>query len=280
MNVLSHVLVALRLAAFLALLVLVLPGCDSIEIPPPPPPPGTSNVVYLWIGADADAFTWCGFQTAGCPNGDTNFGRNGTLPIAYTQLDLKRTYVHFDLPTLPAGSEVEEAYLELYHGGRNEDGRTDDIDIPVARVPSAWDPLTITHNNQPFQGMPGMFTALNLKSQAWSGTADIAGDVSALFANPSANFGFALYWPTMNPPTEKGFYGINDIRRTRTDLGLSPRLLVKVVLPEGMTASDITLNPLLSTDDLNPPGSGSILMVQTVSGGNDWPASWNVTRGQ
>ncbi|HLA64705.1 MAG TPA: DNRLRE domain-containing protein, partial [Rhodothermales bacterium] len=235
--------------------------------------------VYLWVGANADAFTWCGLQTPGCPYGDANFGRNGILPVAFTQLDIKRTYVHFDLPTLPAGTEVQEAYLELYHGGRNEDGRSDDVDIPVALVPTAWDPMTITHNNQPIVGTPGSFTALNLRSQSWSGTPDIAGQVAAMFADPSSNHGFALTWPSPAQPIEKGFTGINDIRRTRTDLGQSPRLLVRVRLPEGRTASDIVLPPLLSTNDLNPAGSGPILMVRTTSGGSDWPTSWNVTRG-
>jgi hypothetical protein len=65
----------------------------------------------------------------------------------------------------------------------------------------------------------------------------------------------------------------------RADLGQSPRLFVKVLLPEGRTAADITLDPLLSSTDLNSPGTGPILMVRTVSGGTDWPASWNVTRG-
>lgn len=240
---------------------------------------GNSNIVYLWIGANADAFTWCGFQTAGCPYGDANFGKNGTLPVAFTQLDLKRTYVHFDLPGLPDGTEVEEAYLELYHAGKNEDGRTDDINIPVATVPSAWDPMTITHNNQPFQQTPSGFTSIDLRSQAWSATPNIDVHVTDMFANPSTNFGFAVYWPTMNPPTEKGFYGINDIRRKRNDLGLSPRLLVKVVLPDGQTVADITLNPLLSSTDIAPAGSGPILMVRTASGGDSWPDSWDVVAG-
>lgn len=278
MKALDFLFTGARLAAFLGLLTLVLPACDVVTVPTTLT--GNSNIVYMWIGADADAFTWCALNTAGCPYGDANFGRHGTLPVGFTQLDLKRTYVHFDLPTLPDGTQVEEAYLELYHGGRNEDGRTDDIDIPVALVPTAWDPMTITHNNQPFQSPPSSFASINLKSQAWSGTRDIAAEVSGLFANPGTNNGFAVHWPSPAPPTEKGFYGINDIRRTRDDLGLSPRLLVKVVLPEGMTAADITLNPLLSTNDLNPPGSGPILMVRTISGGADWPAAWNVTRGQ
>src|SRR5690606_18288515 len=169
----------------LVALVVLLPGCTILTTSEEEGPTGTSNIVYMWIGANADAFTWCSFQTAGCPYGDANFGRNGTLAVAYTQLDLKRTYVNFDLPGLPDGTEVTEAYLELYHGGKNEDGRTDDIDIPVALVPSAWDPMTITHNNQPFQHTPAGFTTLNLKSQAWSGTVNISSQVSGLFANPT-----------------------------------------------------------------------------------------------
>lgn len=267
------------LALFVCVLLLIAPGCSLIT-DSTSGGDDDSNIVYLWIGADADAFTWCALTAPGCPNGETNYGRNGTLPVAFTQLDLKRTYVHFDLPTLPSDTQVEEAYLELYYGSRNEDGRSDDINIPVALVPTAWDPLTITHNNQPFQSTPTGFTAINLNSQAWSGTQNIAVEVRGLFADPASNHGFAVYWPSASPPAEKGFYGINDIRRTRTDLWLSPRLLVKVVLPEGMTAADITLNPLLNTNDLNPSGAGPILMVQTFSGGDDWPDSWDVTKGQ
>ena len=269
----------LRLATALGVLALASPACSLIS-DSTSGGDNDSNIVYMWIGADADAFTWCALNAPGCPNGETNYGRNGTLPIAFTQLDLKRTYLHFELPTLPSGTNVEEAYLELYNGSRNEDGRSDDINIPVALVPTVWDPLTITHNNQPFQSTPSGFAAINLNSQAWSGTQNIAFEMRSLFASPASNNGFVIYWPSASPPAEKAFYGINDIRRTRTNLWLSPRLLVKVVLPEGMTAADITLNPLLNTDDLNPSGAGPILMVQTFSGGSDWPDSWGVTKGQ
>ncbi|MEL6771124.1 MAG: DNRLRE domain-containing protein [Bacteroidota bacterium] len=281
---------SLRSALALLLGLALLPaftGCDLIEqleeeIDETDVPLATGTV-YMWIGADMDATVSCGPLTVpGCPEADNNYGTQGGLSVSFNGVGIKRSYVHFGLPTLPEGSTVDEAYFEMYHGGQNEDGQSDDITIPVTLAGAPWKPLEITYNNQPNRSTSGSSGfGLTLNSMDWSGTADIANLVQSHFDSPATNYGYVVYWGSnAGNGIEKGFYSINDYRRTRTDLGLSPRMLVKVTLPPGYTTADIDLAPTLNADsDLNPRGSGPILMVRFASGTSDWPDAWNVTRG-
>ena len=137
-------------ATSLSLASLLLAGCL------PPQNSGTaSGTVYLWVGADKDTYGSCGNIGLGCPEQNQTFGQNGTLPVAYNGVALKKTYVHWTPPTFPAGTVIEEAYIELWHGGMNEDGQSDEIDIPVVDAQAPWSPETLTWANQPNNSLTG-----------------------------------------------------------------------------------------------------------------------------
>lgn len=258
--------------------IITLAGCDVIAPIVPPVPPAQSDVVCLWIGADKD--TYASYGTSGS-EADRNFGRDGGLVVAAGVLARKNSYVHFTPPTMPEGTEILEAKLELYHGGRNEDGYgTDDIVLNVGVIRNEpWSPLTLTWSNRPDRGgAPPSEFPLYLRSQAWSGTSDIAGAVRTMLSEPGTNYGFVISRSDifMDRQVEKGFYSNNDYRRRQNDLGLSPRLLVKIKLPPGKTTADMSLGFLPADNDLGRIPQ-PITMVRFV-GSNQWPADWDVTR--
>ena len=237
-----------------------------------------SGTVYLWISSDKDAYASCG-ATASCEEQLRNFGTHNQLVVADWEFAHKRSYVHFPIPTLPDSTEILEAYIELFHSGKNEDGKSDDILIPVALSFAAWSPLTLNWSNKP-EGTnpPGSHFSLKLESQAWSGSPDITGWVKQIFANPSTFFGFTFWWSQqMNGGLgiEKGFYSNNDLSRTQNDLGKAPRLLLKLKLPSGKTTNDITLPFFAPDNDLtNLPRPTTMMLFRS---GSDWPSDWNVS---
>jgi hypothetical protein len=234
-------------------------------------------VVFLWLGADKDAFVSCGRAGPPCPLQDRNFGREGFVSVSKSAIELRKGYVHFGLPTLPPGTVVEEAYFEMYHPAQREDGQTDDIQIPVGRASGAWTALGLTLGNEPNRSLVGGETAIKLNSMNWSGTPNISHIVRDWYATPASNNGFYLYWSQETPGIDKGFYSNNDVRRRVDNLGLSPRLLVRVRLAAGRSASEIVLPPLLADNDLS--FSGRSVLMGLVRAGSDWPAEWMVRKG-
>jgi hypothetical protein len=230
--------------------------------------------VAMWIAADMDTHT--SFQEP-----QRNFGQ---IPLVVADLPKgKPTYVRFLMPTLP-GIEVLRAKLELFHSGKNEDGLTDDIQIPVVSNTLPWSPCTLTWNNAP-QPFTGNEFVLNLRSQAWSGTTTddpkLLAAVARQLLHPDQNHGFIFNYPATFPGIEKGFYSDNELSRTSTNLDRAPRLLLIVKLAPGATSSVITLPPLPPDNDLNtaaPPGTGTILMLKVAPApGLIWPPSWDVS---
>lgn len=248
-------------------------GCNLLA---PPEDEEASGTVFLWVSSDKDAYTSCG--GVGCPEGGNNYGTQGFLPVANNPPInvLKKGYVHFTPPTFPEGTEIQEAYFEMFHGATMEDGHTDDIDIPVAEGAGAWSPLTLTHANQPNPDLTGSFTTINLKSNAWSGTPNIADRVIAWHDTPSSNNGLVTYWVYAGAGVEKGFSSNNHTSRTATDLGQAPRLLIKAKFPDGTSTSDMQLGALPADNDIDL--GTEVLMVRFQSG-DDWPEEWAVTRG-
>jgi hypothetical protein len=260
--------------AFVSLLTLGVGACDIGTVVNSGAVSATGNTICIWVAADKDAYVATGRVGE---EANSNFGHNGSLAVASGPLGRKQSYVHFTPPTLPEGSQVIEARLELYNGARNGDGTSDDINIAVGRVSDAWNPSTITWNNQPFNsGFPLAEATLRLRSDAWCGTGDIAGIVREMLADPQKNEGFFLWYQDPGGrQVDKGFYSDNDFRRKRNALGLSPRLLMRVQLPAGASMLDLRLGFLIPDHDLERLGSE--ITMDSVVTASTWPAHWNVT---
>ena len=254
----KHVLVVLTISAF------AIAGCSSDN-------PVTSNgdasgVVHLWIGADMDA-------TVDVTMPDVNWGQDGYNRVALGTTKAKRSYIHFMIPNFPEGTTVLEAHVELYHGGKNEDGVTDEINIPFLEASDTWRADEITWNNQP-AFTPGGTHFIDLISQSWSASDDYTPETQAYFDSPASHRGIVVYWSSTSLFIEKGFSSNNSITRTASDMGEAPRLLAKIRLPEGKTMSDVTLPPFPDGTDLSFPGE-EILMLR-YSSAADWPEDWDV----
>lgn len=261
----------MRMIRLLLLLAVLAAGCQVQSNNPLQT--GSSDVVCLWIAADKDAHV--SYGRAG-EEADRNFGKQGSLIVSGLQSITpgKTSYIHFPSPIVPSGSEVLEARLEVFMGGKNEDGTPDDITINGGMMTGTpWSPETVTWNTRPGGNnpAPSHFT-MRLRSQNWCNSQNIAGFATEMIANPGKYDGLALHLPTQ-VNAHKSFYSNNDIRRKQNDLGLSPRLLVKLKLPAGKTASDISMPFLISDTDLAL--ARPILMVR-FSTGAEWPKDWNV----
>ena len=270
-----------RLTATLALAALALlwSGCNILKDDATIVAPGGSGTVCYWIAADKD--TYASFGRTG-EEGDLTFGQHGTLAVAVGPVGRKRIYLHFARPNFPAGSEILFAKMELFHPGKNEDGSSDDIELGVASIRTEpWSPATLTWNNRPDRSTPHFEEfAIALRSQAWSGSGNIKSFIDDMFANPSAHYGFmiGLRDGFFANQIEKGFYANNDIRRKQNDLGLSPRLLLKVRLPAGKRINDVTM-PFLPTDHDLGKLPMPVTMVRFAQS-DGFPSDWNVSPNQ
>ncbi|MCC7437514.1 MAG: DNRLRE domain-containing protein [Armatimonadetes bacterium] len=243
------------------------PGPDSTE--------KFADTICVWLASDRD--TYASYGRVG-EEADRNFADYSPLAIAKGELARKQAYVNFARPVFPQGAEILEAKFEMFHGGKNEDGTTDDILVNVGSIKNeAWSRSTLTWNNRPDRGgvPPVDVPPIRLRSQAWSGTDNIAGAAQEmLITQPNNHYGFVVSLGQVFG-VEKGFYSNNDIRRKRDDMGLSPRMVMKIRLPAGKTTQDIQM-PFLSPDH---DFSKLVQPITTIrfSPSNDYPADWNVS---
>ncbi|MBL7988560.1 MAG: DNRLRE domain-containing protein [Chlorobi bacterium] len=242
-----------------------------------PDTPAVGGTVCVWLASDRD--TYASFGRVG-EEADRNFGDYGSLVVAKGELANKLSYVNFARPTFPEGTEILEAKFEMFHGGKNEDGTTDDLLLNVGAIKNEpWGRSTLTWNNRPDRGgvPPSDVGELRLRSQAWSGTNNILGAAKELLlTQPDRHYGFVVsLGQVFGAGVEKGFYSNNDYRRKRDDMALSPRMVMKIRLPAGKTTSDIKM-PFLSPDH---DFSKLVQPITTIhfSPGSDYPAEWNVS---
>jgi len=131
---------------------------------------------------------------------NTNFGNEVEIPsLAWTingTLYVERSFIKFDLTSIPASSTILTAYLSLYAVDVNDPiGQHSSMSGPnngwIERVTASWDESTITWNNQP---------AVTLQNHvelpaSGSPSQNYIGDVTQLtqdILNASVNYGFRL----------------------------------------------------------------------------------------
>lgn len=266
----------------LFLLALASVGC---QLPTQPGSGSTSNndIAYIWNSAYTD--TYISSQEP-----DRNFLPNELMAAQYAVGPLgpgmKTTcYVKFIMPVMPQGSVVEEAYFEVFHGGKNEDGTTDDITFNVSEVEQPFNARTVTWNNGPdgrlfVAGQPISPNSNRFRSQDWCSTPNISGLIQKYIDEPSTNNGFRVTISDLRT-YYKGFYSVNSFGRTRTELGKAPRIVMKIRMPAGTANSSNISWPNVPADhDLARfPTGQNIKISEYQFGGADFPPSWNVKKG-
>ncbi len=229
-----------------------------------------SGTVYYWLASDADTYVECLNIVAPCAGEQIDRSTNPGLVVAHTPGVIKRSYINFPMPIFPDGTVIEEAYLELYHSGTNEDGKSDDINLSVTRVKPIWNAATMTFQNQPIPVESGEEFKMDLKSDDWSGTSNMAFSLQKDIVENRDLEGFVVFIRNKEPGYEKGFHSGNHSSRSLDNLGMGPRLMLKVTLPQGSSTSSVRFN-----NNHFDGSSGSFFGVQYRSGIN-WPADWDV----
>jgi len=249
-----------------ALSSLLFSGCDLVNDLGQNQP--FNSEVYYWISSDADTFVECNTQSGGCSGDSTDHSGFDFLSVTHNENSIKRSYINFPKITFPQGTEIQEAYFELFHNAKNEDGKSDDILIDVNRVHINWNAGTIRYSNQPIPTGNGAEFNMKMKSQNWCGTINISTEMQTDLMGVSDFQGFLVSIQNFFPGYEKGFCSGNHRSHTLTDLGLAPRLLLRVKLPNGQTNNDVLIGPG-HTD-----GSGTNFIGYRFQTGNSWPVDW------
>ena len=236
-------------------------------------PPGSA---VLWIAADMDT------TVQSEPSQNLNFGGLPYLNVSRSVVSVltnERSYVHFTLPRLPPGTQVLEAYVNLYENSRIDPGTEQ---IPFAWANGAWDPLASTWANQPNPpGAAGEIASIGpfRDVNQWRGhPVSIHDEVQRALSGTQANNGFVFH---MNSPFASRRSFAADITRTSSTLGTAPRLLLRVANElQPFNAGTVTMPMQLpQAQDIctarGPLPLGSTTMV-LIAPGAAWPPAWAV----
>jgi hypothetical protein len=122
-------------------------------------------------------------------NPTTNYGTLAYCVVGNTTATtIIRTYIQFDLSTVPANAVVVDADLKLYHGTNDSDNFT----IGLYKVTSDWDEDTIDWDNQPTCSVDAEITSdIITAAIAWESW-DIDTLVQAWLYGSITNYGVVL----------------------------------------------------------------------------------------
>ncbi|MES2555114.1 MAG: DNRLRE domain-containing protein [Bacteroidota bacterium] len=153
-------------------------------------------------GIDASLGYHYNYSAASTNYGSDLYFKAFCVPGAAGGANSNRGLVYFDLSSVPAGSDVTSATLDLYGCGyinASFPGHYGNNASKVYRVTSPWAENTVTWNTQP------TYSASDYASLPASTTADqnyqitTTALVEYMVQNPSTNYGFLLQLDTENP---------------------------------------------------------------------------------
>jgi hypothetical protein len=137
---------------------------------------------------------------------------------------IRRTYIKFDLSTVPANAAVVDADLKLYH--YNGSG-TDDFTIGLYKVTSAWDESTITWNLQPTCSVDAEITSNITAAIAWKSW-DIDTLVQAWLDGSITNYGVVLKDTNESSVNTIAYFRTSDYT---SDTSKRPELVIYYYIP-------------------------------------------------
>jgi hypothetical protein len=121
---------------------------------------------------------------------NSNYGNLTYCDVGNSAITIRRTYIKFDLSTVPANAVVVDADLKLYHYGGPG---TYDFTIDLYNVTSAWDESTITWNLQPTCSVDAETTSdITMGAITWESWDDIDTLVQAWLDESITNYGVVL----------------------------------------------------------------------------------------
>jgi hypothetical protein len=262
----------LRLTIFIYLLVFCLLQFNSCSNEGNPQNSGDgSTTTYFWLAAIKDAYVRSDIPEF---NGSGAFSLNVAYGIPNGE---HRTYIKFFMPQLPDGSEILEAYINVYEDSRT--GQPGNSGIPIGTAQAEWDPASITWLDQPNPvGQLSVGTQIGsfISENMWRTSGDIKLIVQEHLDNPATNFGWILdnssafnftrSFTSMNAPSG----------RTQFELDKGPRLLIKVKSTVPLNEGNIGTTVTGSNELGSMYGFGVDILVYNISSGGEWPESWEI----
>ena len=125
--------------------------------------------------------------------------------------DINRTFIAFDLSTIPTNAIIDSAYLTLfysqaivdilYQASTYFDGHVGDTRIWIQKVTQPWAENTITWNNQPLATTANQISVPTNTSKTQNYKLIVKDFVQGMVANPTNNYGFMLRLQNETPYT-------------------------------------------------------------------------------
>ena len=125
--------------------------------------------------------------------------------------DINRTFIAFDLSTIPTNAIIDSAYLTLfysqaivdilYQASTYFDGHVGDTRIWIQKVTQPWAENTITWNNQPLATIANQISVPTHTSKTQNYKFIVKDFVQGMVANPANNYGFMLRLQNETPYT-------------------------------------------------------------------------------
>jgi hypothetical protein len=213
----------------LSMLLVVFAGCDKSDDDPEP----TAHTLTFQPGPAQGQDTHVSKIDNVPADGGNNLNFTGELvmarwvPSSSPNNATWRSFIKFDLDTIPANADITSAKLYLY--GRNSSivfpsGNSGDNTSLIQRVTGAnWDQATLTYNNMPASTDVGQ-AVIPASTSQWNYNVmvDVTTMVKAMVANPATNYGFSIRLATETPSKALIF-----ATSENSDPNLRPKLVIE-----------------------------------------------------
>ncbi|HEY54567.1 MAG TPA: DNRLRE domain-containing protein, partial [Caldilineae bacterium] len=126
---------------------------------------------------------------------DTNYGTYDQLSAGQINHRYRNILVLFDLSSVPRGSHIDAAYLELYEivnlQAAGIDARDDVLNLHASRLDADWSETRVTWNNQPAATALGDPPTNVYEGELWK-RIDVTRIMRSLISNGDRNFGILV----------------------------------------------------------------------------------------
>jgi hypothetical protein len=156
---------------------------------------------------------------------------------------VKRSFLSFDLSSIPVGSKINSAKLSLFANIYTPDGQLGYNSSKLRRVTSAWNRGKVTWNTQPATTKHGQISLANSTDRNENyKEISVANLVQVMVDSPATSFGFAIKLDTENqPPTRIMDFSapLNGYPSQMIYPHLIPKLVIEYTAP-GLERQEVT----------------------------------------
>ena len=161
---------------------------------------GQTTTITLTTGSDwTDATLIKSLKSSESAMANTNYNSYPRLAVTAwnhsSSLATYRNLLKFDLTSIPVGTTVQSAQLQLFSDPANTSGEFSNSgsnSFYIQKVTQAWTASTVTWNNQPASTTTGRVTVGSSTSAIENITVNVTALVQDMVNNPASNYGLLL----------------------------------------------------------------------------------------